>query len=290
MMKRHAPLILGLSLCVLVVPLSAGLAFEGGVLRQSSPGSSAYKDPGPISPLIRIAGPTAVSDGRDLILAQSPVSPGTPLGVEPFDSEPEELSDVLEPVNRFFFQFNDRLYFWFLKPVARGYKAVVPEPARVGVRNFFYNLAFPIRFVNCLLQGKVDGAANELGFFMVNTVFGVGGFLDVLPDEVKLKRQNEDLGQTLGRYGVGPGFYIVWPILGPSTARDSVGMAGDGFLNPLNYLISDVWYNAGIRTYSTVNETSLRIGEYEALKRAAIDPYIALRNAYHQNRLSLIKE
>jgi len=94
--------------------------------------------------------------------------------------------------------------------------------------------------------------------------------------------------QTFGSYGIGPGFYIVWPFFGPSTIRDSIGMAGDSFLNPLNYL--DFWYNAGARAVDTVNETSLRIGEYEALKRAAIDPYVALRNAYHQNRISLIQD
>lgn len=297
-MKCLGLLILG-CLFILLAPVSGALAYEDGVLKESSfTGPPApVRERGPILPFIQMAKYSRTSDENRLMLAQGavPVSPGPGSGAEaaeagPEEAEPEDLPDVIEPLNRAFFQFNDRLYFWVLKPAARGYKAVVPEPARVGVRNFFYNLAFPVRFVNCLLQGKVEGAANEFGMFMVNTVFGIAGFLDVIPDDVKLKRHNEDLGQTLGTYGVGPGFYIVWPFLGPSSVRDSFGMGGDAFLNPLNFLVSDTWYNAATRAYSTVNETSLRIGEYEALKRAAIDPYIALRSAYHQNRVSVIKE
>lgn len=292
MVKSRGSLILGLSLLILLVPVCAGLAFEEPAFPETSVRAyeASAEEPGRVSPFIDVETRDGGPDSNSLMLAQGagPVSPGAAGSAEPVEPEVEELSDALEPLNRAFFHFNDRLYFWVLKPAGRGYRAVVPEPARVGVRNFFYNLAFPIRFVNCLLQGKVEGAATEFGMFMVNSVFGVAGFLDVIPDDVKLKRRNEDLGQTLGRYGVGPGTYIVWPFLGPSTIRDSFGMAGDGFLNPLNYL--DFWYNAGARGFSTVNETSLRIGEYEALKRAAIDPYIALRNAYHQNRLSLIKE
>lgn len=223
-----------------------------------------------------------------LRLAQAgPVSRGE----EPGPSAPGELDeladipDPLESINRVFFRFNDRLYFWALKPAAQGYQAVVPERARVGVRNFFRNLAFPIRFVNCLLQGKVEGAANEFGSFMLNSVFGIGGFIDIAGAEIP--RHREDLGQTFGVYGMGPGFYIVWPFLGPSTLRDSVGMAGDGFLNPFNYL--EWYYNAGARVSDVVNETSLSIGDYEAFKNAALDPYVSLRSAYHQNRVSQIK-
>lgn len=284
--NRNLPLF-GFLFCIFLAPASSGLAFD-------EPGLFGAESSEQIQSFMKMSVSDRSVDENRLVIAQGagPVSPGTGTDsmagtdIEPVEAEQEELSDVLEPVNRAFFHFNDKLYFWVLKPAARGYKAVVPEPARVGVRNFFYNLAFPIRFVNCLLQGKGEGAANELGMFMVNTVFGIAGFLDVIPDDVKSHK--EDLGQTFGRYGIGPGFYIVWPFLGPSTVRDSIGMAGDGFLNPFNYL--DFWYNAGARAYDAVNETSLRIGEYEALKRAAIDPYVALRNAYHQNRLSLIND
>jgi phospholipid-binding lipoprotein MlaA len=200
-----------------------------------------------------------------------------------------EIADPLEPFNRAMFHFNDKLYFWVLKPVAQGYSVVVPEPARVSVSNFFTNLAFPIRFVNALLQANLTGAAAELGRFTVNTLWGIGGLLDPASSrEIALEKQDEDFGQTLGVYGLGPGFFINWPVFGPSSPRDTIGRVGDGFLSPIAYLTP--WYAAaGARATDMVNATSLRIGDYEAIKAAAIDPYVAMRNAYAQYRLQKIQ-
>ena len=142
------------------------------------------------------------------------------------------ISDPLEPMNRAFFQFNDKLYFWFFKPAAKGYKTVVPETARVGVRNFFTNLTGPIRMVNCLLQGKVDEAGYEFVRLFMNTTVGLGGLLDVASQGMNLERYDEDLGQTLGAYGWEHSIFIHWPFLGPSCGRDTLGMIGDGFLDP----------------------------------------------------------
>ncbi len=199
------------------------------------------------------------------------------------------LSDPLEPFNRAMFQFNDKLYFWVLKPVAQGYNKVVPEVARVSADHFFFNLRFPIRFVSCLLQADFGCAGTELGRFTVNTVWGVGGLLDPASNqELNIPKRQADLGQTLGVYGVGPGFYIVWPILGPSSARDTAKIVGDYFLYPISYI--NPWYQSlGVRTYEEVNDTSLSIGDYESLKGAAIDPYVALRDAYGQYRQGLIE-
>jgi phospholipid-binding lipoprotein MlaA len=199
-----------------------------------------------------------------------------------------EIADPLEPFNRAMYHFNDTLYFWVLKPVAQGYGKVLPEAARISVSNFFTNLAFPIRFINCLLQANFEGAAAELGRFTVNTVWGVGGLLDPASSkEINLSKQNEDFGQTLGVYGLGQGFFINWPLFGPSSPRDTVGMVGDGFLSPVSYL--SPWYaGAGTMAYERVNDTSLRIGDYESLKEAAIDPYVAIRDAYVQYRLKKI--
>ena len=208
--------------------------------------------------------------------------------VELVESSGETVPDPLEPVNRAFFEFNDKLYFWVLKPVATGYKTVVPEEARVCVRNFFRNLAFPVRFVNNVLQGKFFGAFEETCGFLVNSTVGLGGLADIAT-AIDLKRHEEDLGQTLAVYGTGPAFYINWPFFGPSTLRDTIGTAGDIFLDPLTYL-GDYWYAPGARGLNVVNETSLKIGDYESLKKAALDPYVALRDAYYQNRLSKIKE
>jgi len=202
----------------------------------------------------------------------------------------ETIADPLEPINRAFFQFNDRLYFWVLKPVASGYKAVVPEDLRIGVRNFFSNVATPIRLVNCLFQAKFKAAGNELIRFLLNTTLGLAGFLDPAKKELSIERQEEDFGQTLGLLGIGPAFYIEWPILGAFSFRDTFGFAGDLLLDPQTYLIPSIPLNLAIRSYDQVNDTSLKIGEYEDFKKAALDPYIAKRDAYHQNRQHKIKE
>jgi phospholipid-binding lipoprotein MlaA len=198
------------------------------------------------------------------------------------------LPDPLEPINRAFFEFNDRLYFWVLKPVARGYSFVVPEKMRVGVGNVFKNLTFPVRFVNCLFQGKLEGASEELGSFLLNSIAGMGGIFDI-SGAAGVRRHDEDLDQSLATFGFGPGFFINWPFLGPSTLRGTFGVVGDGFLDPVMYLDSSGarWT---VRSVSLVNRTSLSIGDYESLKKAALDPYVALRDAYWQNRLRKIKE
>jgi phospholipid-binding lipoprotein MlaA len=173
--------------------------------------------------------------------------------------------------------------------VARGYKKVVPEPARKGVDNFFTHLGFPVRFVSRLLQADFKGAAAEFGRFAVNTLWGAGGFLDPSSSQqLNIPKSSSDLGQTLGVYGVGQGFYIVWPFIGPSTARDSIGLAGDYFLDPISYI--SPWYTSmAVRGYEEVNYTSLTIGDYESLLQAAIDPYVAMRDAYIQYRLGLVE-
>jgi phospholipid-binding lipoprotein MlaA len=202
----------------------------------------------------------------------------------------ETIADPLEPVNRAFFKFNDRFYFWILKPVATGYKTVVPQDLRVGVRNFFSNVTTPVRLVNCLLQAKFKCGGNETVRFLVNTIFGLAGFLDTAKKDFEIEKQEADFGQTLGVWGIGPAFFINWPILGPSSLRDSVGYVGDLFLDPQNYLITSTPVNLAIKSYDQVNETSLTLGEYEDLKEAALDPYIALKDAFHQYRQKKIKE
>jgi phospholipid-binding lipoprotein MlaA len=200
------------------------------------------------------------------------------------------IADPLEPLNRVFFNFNDRLYFWFLKPVATGYNKALPEPLRVSVRNFFSNLFMPVRAVNCLLQGKIQGFGIEITRFLLNSTMGVLGFGDPANVVFNIRKKDEDFGQTLGFIGIGPGIYINWPILGPSSLRDTVGLIGDGFLDPVNYLVPHTRYNIGVKAYEKLNGTSLVVGEYESLKKAALDPYVSLRNAYYQHRQHKIRE
>ena len=210
----------------------------------------------------------------------------------PDDEEPPKtIADPLESINRLSFHVNDRFYFWILKPVASGYRRAVPQPMRVGVRNFFSNLSSPVRVVNCLLQFKVKGAAKETTRFLVNSTLGVAGFVDLAKKEFNIDRQEEDFGQTLAFYGIGPIFYVDWPILGPSSARDTVGFAADFFLSPWTYLLNHpIYVSAGLGALDQVNNTSLTLGTYEDLKEAALDPYIAMRDAYHQYRESKIAE
>lgn len=200
-----------------------------------------------------------------------------------------EVADPLEPLNRVVFQVNDVFYFWVLKPVAQAYKDIAPEPVRIGVSNFFNNLATPIRFVNCLLQGKGDSAGTELRRFTVNTTVGILGFGDPARDKYGLEPADEDLGQTLGVLGFGNGFYLVLPILGPSTLRDSVGFVGDQFLNPIRY-VEPTEASVGISAGKVTNKTTFHIGEYEDLKSDALDPYVAMRDIYIQYRNKKVQE
>jgi phospholipid-binding lipoprotein MlaA len=204
---------------------------------------------------------------------------------EPFAEERVTIADPIEPFNRAMNTFNDRMYFWLLKPAAQGYKAVAPEPARISVKNFFSNMGYPARFLSCLLQADFSGAATETGRFTINTLWGIGGLMDpAAGKELGLQKQDTDLGQTLGVYGIGHGFYIVWPFFGPSSPRDSVSIVGNQFLYPLSYFYP--WYvSPGVLGFEVINATSLRIGEYESLIGAAIDPYVAMRNAYIQYRM-----
>ena len=200
----------------------------------------------------------------------------------------EVIADPLEPWNRAMFTFNDKLYFWVLKPVAKGYSAIVPEWGRVRVKNVFRNISMPVRLVNNLLQLKMRGAGTELLRFVFNTTAGVGGMFDVAKN-IDLKPQEEDLGQTLGVYGIGNGFYLVWPVLGPSSLRDTAGTAGDYFLNPVNH-ITPAESRIGVHSLDITNTTSLHIGDYEDLKEASLDPYVSFRDAYLQYRNNKVKE
>jgi phospholipid-binding lipoprotein MlaA len=200
---------------------------------------------------------------------------------------PVRIADPLAPLNRVTFQVNDKLYFWLLKPAAQGYNFVIPKDFRFCVSNFFSNVLTPVRLANCILQGKFKNAGTEVARFFVNTTFGILGFGDPGKVVFNMDISDEDLGQTLGRWGFGNGFYIVWPIVGPSTFRDSVGFGGDLFVNPLTY-VEPFAAAAAIGGYRRFNDLSLRIGEYEAIKEAAIEPYTAVRDGYIQFRNSLV--
>ncbi|GBE41371.1 putative phospholipid-binding lipoprotein MlaA precursor [bacterium BMS3Bbin09] len=200
-----------------------------------------------------------------------------------------EINDPIEPWNRLVFKFNDTFYTYAFKPAAKTYNAVVPEKARISVRNFFYNLAMPVRFVNDILQFRIKDAGIELTRFGVNSTLGIVGLFDVAEKKLDLKKHDEDLGQTLGSLGLGNGFYIVWPFLGPSSLRDTTGLVGDTFLAPINN-ISDDESVYTLNAYKYLNNGALRMEDYDDLKESAIDPYTAFKDAYFQYRQEQIKK
>lgn len=212
--------------------------------------------------------------------------------IEDTDEEaaPPTVKDPLEKVNRAMFKFNDRLYFWMLRPIARVYGVIIPEPLRVGIRNAFDNIAFPVRVINCAFQGKFKPAGTEIARFVINSTIGIGGMVDVAARDFHLAEKDEDTGQTLGHYGAGPGFYLVLPFFGPSNVRDGIGMAGDAVMNPMYWLDLSWAADAGITAGKVVNNASLKIGEYEDFKEAALDPYVSMRHAYIQYRAQQIKD
>lgn len=199
------------------------------------------------------------------------------------EMEEVEIPDPLEPWNRIMFTFNDRFYFWVFKPFATGYNAVIPEDFRICFKNAFNNVTMPVRFINNLFQLKFENAGVELARFLINSTAGFGGLVDA-SDYINLKPRDEDFGQTLGWYGIDHGLYLVWPFLGASSARDTVGMAGDSFMNPINWLLPGAEWVFAAGAYRYTNDQSLRLGEYEDLVRAAVDPYESVKDAYAQYR------
>ncbi len=208
------------------------------------------------------------------------------------EEDVELIPDLLIEINTGFYKFNDKLYFWLLKPVARVYGFIIPEEFRSVIRNVFYNIRFPGRFINCLLQGKGRKAGAEFTSFFLNSTIGILGMANAASHWPHLDPSPEDFGQTFAVWGIGSGAYLMLPVFGPSSFRDGLGLIGDTLSDPIFWATrnEEFWVPLAIRAGETVNATSLRIGEYEALKEAAIDPYVMIRNAWIQNRIKLISE
>lgn len=207
-----------------------------------------------------------------------------------FDEDEEdvqEIADPLEGFNRAMFSINDKLYRGVLKPVARGLR-ILPEPVRNSGANFFNNLGTPISALNALLQFDLPNAGTELSRFVINTTIGLLGLFDPATD-LGIAEDNEDLGQTLAHYGVGHGFYVVVPFLGPSSMRDGFGMLGDAFVNPVYDNLSTVEV-VGANVLEAEIDLSLDQDTYEAFYESALDPYIFFRSAYVQNRAGRVEE
>ncbi|MFH2122829.1 MAG: VacJ family lipoprotein [Pseudomonadota bacterium] len=198
--------------------------------------------------------------------------------------EEEESSDPLESMNRVFFQVNDKLYFWILKPVNNVYMAVVPIDFRQCLGNFFDNVAAPVHVVNNLLQGKFADASVDFSRFLINSTVGVLGLGDPALRSFGLEPKPEDFGQTLGVWGVGEGLYLCLPIIGPMTVRDTLGFAGNVVVHPATYVGSTYLEGAAYYSADKVNMLSLNPDLYEDMKRYSLDPYISMRQVYLEYR------
>jgi len=194
--------------------------------------------------------------------------------------------DPLEGFNRAMFSFNDFLDRAIFKPLAQGYKLIVPSPVDKGVTNFFNNLEDVTSAINSLLQFKVGHAATDLARVVVNSTVGIGGLFDVAT-RLDLQRYKEDFGQTLGVWGVASGPYLVLPVLGPSSGRDAVGVVVDWFADPLPYLKDDTvrW---SLRGLDLVDTRADLLNASRVLDQAALDPYSFVRDAYLQRRRSMV--
>ncbi len=185
---------------------------------------------------------------------------------------PETIPDPLEPLNRGVFIFNSKLMQWILNPLEKGYKWIAPESVRGRIANVGENLAFPVRFVNNLLQGKISGASSEAGRFVTNSTVGILGLFDPA-SKWGMYPHEEDFGQTFGSYGSGPGFYLTLPVMGPSSGRDAIGKIGDSLLNPASYVPGA---NAAFR----FNELSFSIDTYLQQLIVNYDPYVLSRDIW----------
>ena len=212
---------------------------------------------------------------------------------------PAPVPDPLYGWNKFWFHFNHVFFSNLMRPFAKGYAYVMPSMARTGISNAYQNFVFPIRFVNALLQLDFTKASREFGRFMINSTLGIGGLVDVAKADPNLQPGNADFGQTLAHYGVGEGFFIIWPLLGPSTARETVGLAGDAAANPLTWIFGpwsyhgdyNPWYwSYIIKGGDVFNKLPNTLETYDSVVKPAIEPYSAVKDAYIQYRRNAVAQ
>jgi phospholipid-binding lipoprotein MlaA len=189
--------------------------------------------------------------------------------------------DPLERMNRVTFAVNEKLDHAFARPVARAYRKVTPHFVQTGVSNFMDNINYPITIVNELLQAKFKPALSDTGRFVLNTIAGVGGLFDPAT-AAGLDKNAEDLGLTLGHWGVHQGPYLILPILGPSSFRDGFGRLGDEFITPQNYISND-WIRYSLDGVYYL-DTRARLLDVEGVLDNVFDRYAVLRSIYLQHR------
>jgi phospholipid-binding lipoprotein MlaA len=215
-----------------------------------------------------------------LLLAGCATPPTDPVQRAAF----EQMNDPLEPMNRAIFDFNDKAYTYVLFPIAKGYNDL-PTPARTGLHNVIANLGEPIVFMNKGLQGDLSSAGTTAVRFVVNTIFGFGGLIDVASHNNIQEPKAGDFGATLYTYGIGEGPYLVLPLFGPSNPRDTVGTAVDGVADPWSYVLYTTYPEQfGVAFGKGIDLLSTKVADYEQAKKTSLDFYAFLRSSYRQNR------
>jgi phospholipid-binding lipoprotein MlaA len=195
--------------------------------------------------------------------------------------------DRFERTNRAVYKFNDALDRHVAKPLAKSYVKITPRPVRTGVSNFFQNLSYPTVIVNDLLQGKLKSFGGDTARLVVNTTIGIGGLFDPAT-KMGLPAGDEDFGQTLGKWGVPPGPYVVLPIFGPSDVRDTFGFVADQFTDPKFY-VNNIYWSVGLSGGTLLDLRAELLSTDDVLARA-FDPYVFVRNAYLQRREFQVKD
>lgn len=203
----------------------------------------------------------------------------------PFAANAATEDDPWEGFNRVVFKFNDTLDTYALKPLAQGYQYVTPQFLEDGIHNMYRNFGDVRNLANNILQAKPEAAGVDTARLLMNTIIGVGGFFDV-GTKMGLQRSSEDFGQTLGRWGVSSGPYVVLPLLGPSTVRDTVALYPDSFTEPYRY-INDVPSRNSVTGLEIIDK---RASLLSAEKLITGDKYIFIRNAYLQSREFKVKD
>jgi phospholipid-binding lipoprotein MlaA len=206
-------------------------------------------------------------------------------------AEYEQTNDPLEPTNRFFYRVDDTLQRYTLKPVAEGYIAVVPGPARSGIHNFLSNLGTPVVLANDVAEAKSRRAGTTFMRFMINSTAGVLGVFDVAKS-LGYKAHDAGFNQTLGVWGVGPGPYLYLPIIGPNSPRSVVGFAMDQATDPFSYVPKGIYlhtFNWARYGLSTIDTYASILPDYEKEKAGALDPYATIRSLYRQHTQSEIE-
>ncbi len=228
------------------------------------------------------AAPAVSVDDVAMAQVRAPEPTAEPIEVEEYDP--------WEPFNEKMFEFNRNLDRYVLKPVAKAYNVIMPEPFQLMISNGFDNISFVPRFVNSALQGKWGGAGRELSRFLINSTAGIAGLFDPAKDYWGIQKSREDFGQTLGVWGMSPGPYLILPFLEPLTVRDGIGKFVDTFMDPLSYYLPLFWDRLGMKVGDIVNERALNLDLYQGFEESVIDMYSAVRHGYLQRRERLIRE